>query len=96
MGRQLRASTLASVPLTDPLLRCSVLATFLEPWQAVDWAEMSALAGRPVGLESLVNPDAVGLLRELREASAGWAEGWRIDNALNTCMTIDWRSSSCP
>ena len=72
----MRASTLlpGCVPLTDTLLRCSVLATFLELWQAVDWAEMSALAGRPVGLESLVNPDAVGLLRELRVASAGWAE----------------------
>ena len=35
---------------------------------------MSALAGRPVALESLGNADAVGVLRELRDASAGWAE----------------------
>ena len=76
MGTQLRASTLlpGCVPLTDTLLRCSVLATFLELWQAVDWAEMSALAGRPVALESLGNADAVGVLRQLRDASAGWAE----------------------
>ena len=35
---------------------------------------MSALAGRPVALESLGNADAVGVLRELRDASAGWPE----------------------